>query len=336
MRDVVGALEACLPWQPVEVTGPVPTGDMPGDRVAIGPGHVAKANALFPMLVGELVPVLAASPASRAVVAVSGGSGVGKSEVASLLAHLLRRAGVGAYTLSGDNYPRRIPGQNDAERLRVFRDAGVRGLVTDGLVTPERSAALRELQAADADADPAHVAGHPWLASYQRAGRGALTGYLGTPAEIDFDHLSAVVGEFKNGARRLHLRRLGRGPADLWYDEVDVADVDVLVVEWTHGLSRHLRGVDVKVLLNSTPAETLAHRRARGRDGATDSPFTALVLGLEQEMLETQAMDAAIILAKDGTRLTYPAYRELMARTAGTASGIASGTASGTAGGDDA
>lgn len=317
MRDVVGALEACLPWRDVEVTEAVPTGDMPGDRVAIGPEHVARANALFPMLARELVPALAASPVTRAVVAVSGGSGVGKSEVASLLSHLLRRTGVGAYTLSGDNYPRRIPSQNDAERLRVFRDGGTRGLVTDGQVTPERTAALRALQTADADADPAHVADHPWLAAYQRAGRGALAGYLGTPAEIDFDHLSAVVGEFKTGAPRVHLRRMGRGPTDLWYDAVDLADVDVLVLEWTHGLSRHLRGVDVGVLLASTPAETLAHRRARGRDGATDSAFTAMVLGLEQELLETQAADAAIILARSGERLTYPAYRALMAPAVG-------------------
>ncbi len=317
MRDVVGALRACRPWQPVEVAGAIPTGDMPGDKVAIGPAHVAKANALFPMLVDELVPALTASPATRAVVAVAGGSGVGKSEVASLLSHLLRGVGVGAYTLSGDNYPRRIPAQNDAERLRVFRDGGTRGLVTDGLVTPDRMTALRALQDADADADPAQVADHPWLASYQRAGRGSLAGYLGTPAEIDVDHLSAILGEFKNGAGRLHLRRLGRGPTDLWYEAVDVADVDVLVVEWTHGLSRHLRGVDVRILLHSTPAETLAHRRARGRDGATDSPFTTLVLGLEQDLLETQAADAAIILARTGDRLTYAEYRAQMARSAG-------------------
>ncbi|GEN81406.1 nucleoside/nucleotide kinase family protein [Actinotalea fermentans] len=314
MRDVVGALRACLPWRPVEVPAEIPTGDMPGDRVSIGPAHVAKANALLPMVVDALVPAVAANPSARAVVAVAGGSGVGKSEIASLLAFFLRSAGVGAYTLSGDNYPRRIPAQNDAERLRVFRDGGVRGLVVDGLVTPERTAALRALQADDADADPAHVAQHPWLASYQRAGRSALAGYLGTPAEIDFDHLSAILGEFKNGASRLHLRRMGRGPADLWYEAVDVTGVDVVVVEWTHGASRHLRGVDVRILLNSTPAETLAHRRARGRDGATDSPFTALVLGLEQEMLDAQAPDAAIILAKSGERLTFPQYRALMAR----------------------
>ena len=314
MRDVVGAVRACLSWRPVEVPADIPTGDMPGDRVSIGPAHVAKAHVLLPMLAGELLPAVTANPSGRAVVAVAGGSGVGKSEIASLLSFFLRSAGVGAYTLSGDNYPRRIPVANDAERLRVFRDGGVRGLVGDGLVSPERTATLRALQADGADAEPARVAEHPWLAAYQRAGRAALAGYLGTPAEIDFDHLSAILGEFKNGAPRLHLRRMGRGPADLWYDAVDVTDVDVLVVEWTHGLSRYLRGVDVTILLHSTPAQTLAHRRARGRDGATDSPFTALVLGLEQELLEAQAADAAIILAKSGERLSHAAYRALMAQ----------------------
>ena len=40
-------------------------------------------------------------------------------------------------------------------------------------------------------------------------------------------------------------------------------------------------GVDIPVLLNSTPAETLAHRQARNRDGRADSPFTTMVLELE-------------------------------------------------------
>lgn len=321
MNDVVGALEACLPWRPVDVPDGIPTGDMPGDRVSIGRDHVAKANALVPDLVAALLPVLAASPAARAVVAVSGGSGVGKSEIASLLSFFLRSAGVGAYTLSGDNYPRRVPDQNDAERLRIFRDGGVRGLVADGLLGPERTADLRALQLADVDADPAAVQDHPWLASYQRAGRAALREYLGSPAEIDFDHLSAIVGQFREGAERLHLRRMGRGPADLWYDAVDLTDVHVLVIEWTHGSSRHLRGVDVRILLNSTPAQTLAHRRARGRDGATDSAFTATVLGLEQELLDSQAPDVQIILAKDGARLSYQEYRALMAAEGGPVGG---------------
>lgn len=313
----VAALEACADWSPTAVPEVVPTGDMPGDAVSIGEAHLRKAELLFPMLVDELLPVLRRSGHGRAVVSVAGGSGVGKSEIASLLSFHLRAAGVGAYTLSGDNYPRRIPAQNDAERLRVFRDAGVRGLVLDGACTPARVAVLRELQSAEVDSDPGQVAEHPWLAAYQRTGADALRGYLGTPAEIDFEHVSQVVGQFKNGAGQIALRRMGRGPADLWYDTVDLSRVSVVVLEWTHGTSAHLRGVDVPILLNSTPAETLAHRRARGRDGATDSPFTAMVLRLEQEILEARAAAARIILAKSGERLTYPQYRRLMAKEVG-------------------
>ena len=72
------------------------------------------------------------------------------------------------------------------------------------------------------------------------------------------------------------------------------------------------RSVDIPVLLNSTPQETLAHRRARNRDGATDSPFTMMVLELEQAMLEHQAPKAKIIISKSGELLSYEEYCKQM------------------------
>ncbi len=107
-------------WTPPELPPEIPHGDMPGDKVSIREGHIQKANGIFPALLPLLWEALAQNPARRAVVSVCGGSGVGKSEIASLLTFYLNRLGVGAYTLSGDNYPHRIPLQNDAERLRVF------------------------------------------------------------------------------------------------------------------------------------------------------------------------------------------------------------------------
>ena len=101
----------------------------------------------------------------------------------------------------------------------------------------------------------------------------------------------------------------------MWYDRVDLSDVRVLIVEWTHGNSDHLSGVDLPILLNSTPAETLAHRRSRHRDGKTDSAFTAMVLDIEQKKLEAQAHKARLIISKQGQALTYAAYRQLMAQT---------------------
>ena len=116
-------------WSAPALPAEIPHGDMPGDKVSINESHVAKANLIFPRLLALLPDLLAQNPAQRAVISVCGGSGVGKSETASLLSFYLNQLGVGAYTLSGDNYPHRIPLYNDAERLRVFRVAGLKGLL---------------------------------------------------------------------------------------------------------------------------------------------------------------------------------------------------------------
>ena len=106
---------------------------------------------------------------------------------------------------------------------------------------------------------------------------------------------------------------MGREETALWYEPVDFSDIRVLLIEWTHGNSDHLHGVDIPILLNSTPSETLAYRKERHRDGGTDSPFTTMVLQLEQKQLEMQACKARLIVAKTGELLSYREYRRLMA-----------------------
>ena len=92
----------------ISIPDDIPHGDMPGDKVEIGDSHRAKAKTIFPQLVKELKTAMNSNPYARAVVAVCGGSGVGKSEIASCLSYLLNSAGIGSYTMSGDNYPHRI------------------------------------------------------------------------------------------------------------------------------------------------------------------------------------------------------------------------------------
>ena len=307
MSDTMPAFE--LP----EIADPaaVPTGDMPGDSIQIGEGHVSKAQAIFPRLWELLVPYQVTGD-GRAVVAVHGGSGVGKSEIGSLLAHYLRANGVGAYVMSGDNYPRRIPRDNDAERLRTYRVGALRGLVEAGQYDDTVREELPALLDSGADSDPAQVGDHPWLTVYQHAGRTALAGYLGTPAETDFDEVNAILAAFHAGADHLMLKRMGREQGQVWYDSVDVSDVQVLVIEWTHGNNANVEGVDIAVLLNSTPEETLAHRRARARDGAVDSSFTSTVLQLEQAKLHAQAYRAKIIVNKAGELIDHDTYLRSM------------------------
>lgn len=312
-NNVLQAIETAMArWTSPGADGQIPHGDMPGDSVKIDAGHIQKADVIFPALLPLLREALLASPARRAVLTVFGGSGVGKSEIASLLGHYLRSAGVGAYTLSGDNYPRRIPMYNDAERLRIFRVYGVRGMLADGVYTAESRRVLGELWAAETDPDPDLCQTYPWLASYQRHGRAALGGYLGTEQEQDFDELSAIVARFRAGDERIWLKRMGRTDTALWYDEVDLSGVSVLIIEWTHGNSEKYRGVDIPILLSSTPAETREHRRARARDSKTDSAFTTMVLELEQQLIEARAPAAKLIVSKAGALLSLEEYRRAM------------------------
>lgn len=290
----------------------IPQGDMPGDKIEINDTHISKAKLIFKELIKLLPEVRQLNNSSKVVISVCGGSGVGKSEVASLLSHYFNENGIGSYTLSGDNYPKRIPMYNDAERLRVFRNAGMKALVDADLLTDEIVNEVKELQRLGDDANLIHADVFPWFSTYFEGAREGLKGYLGTSNEIDFDEVSKILSEFKSGKPKIWLKRMGRTDSELWYSKVDFSNTDILIVEWTHGNSDYYQGVDIPILLNSTPEETLEHRRKRNRDGKTDSPFTMLVLEIEQSMLVKQAIKAKFILSKSGEMLTYDAYREVM------------------------
>jgi hypothetical protein len=311
---IIRQIRQKLPWKPENIPDikSIPVGDMPGDKVNINPKHLEKAQIIFPRLTELLIPVLEGNPYQRAVIVVCGGSGVGKSEIASLLSWYLNRMEVGSYTLSGDNYPHRIPKYNDAERLRVFRKSGIDGLISNGQYQEGKYALLKELQESGNDSNPDYIRNYPWLSVYQGAGMNGLRNYLGTTNEIDFRELTGIISQFKNGADRLFLKRMGREETELWYDNVDFSKINVMIIEWTHGNNHNLQGVDIPILLNSTPRETLEHRASRNRDGATDSPFTTMVLQIEQDMLISQAQRAKLILSKSNDILPYTDFVRLM------------------------
>ncbi len=301
-----------LDTKEISIPADIPHGDMPGDKIEIGDSHIAKAKTIFPRLLEELSKVTAANPYGRAVVTVCGGSGVGKSEIASLLSYMLEQSGIGSYTMSGDNYPHRIPMYNDAERLHTFRQCGIRGMVDGGAMNSENYKIVKKLQEENDDANAAHVQEHSWFSTYLDAGKKGLAEYLGTPNETDFAEVDTILAAFKNGADKLWLKRMGRDESTLWYDEVDMSKKQVLIIEWTHGNTDCMKEVDIPILLNSTPQETLEHRRSRARDGKVDSPFTMMVLELEQNKLVSQAHKAKIIVSKAGEIISYDKFKELM------------------------
>ncbi len=296
----------------IDDTDHIPKGDMPGDKIEIGEEHIEKAKKILPKLVDILVPIINESKEQRLVISVCGGSGVGKSETASLLSYYLNKLNLGSYTLSGDNYPRRIPKYHDAERLRVYRTSGIRGLISHGKYIEERHETLMELQRNDQDANAQLVDTYPWLYDYQQAGKNGLKNYLGSLNEIDFNEINNIISQFKNGADSIYLKRMGREVSHLWYEDVDFSDKKILIIEWTHGNNDNLVGVDIPILLNSTPEETLEHRRKRNRDGGVDSPFTSVVLGIEQGMLVLQSAKAKIIISKNNNFISHDDYTKLM------------------------
>ena len=139
-----------------EVTPDIPHGDMPGDKISIDEGHVSKANTVFPVLLGKLKEALEQGN-KKVVLCVCGGSGVGKSEIASILGYYLESMGIGAYVLSGDNYPHRIPMYNDAERLHLFRESALRGMIKDGVYKEEYFGQIKTWQEEFTDADKKHA-----------------------------------------------------------------------------------------------------------------------------------------------------------------------------------
>ena len=274
----------------------LPHGDMPGDKIVISEDHVKKAKLIFP----RLIELMREEKDDKIVVTVFGGSGVGKSEIASLLCYYLSCAGIGAYTMSGDNYPYRIPLYNDAERLSIFRSEGLKGLLLNGEYNEEVRETLSKLWTDETDPDPRMTQDYPWLKTYQVYGRGGLKGYLGTLKEQDYPHVNDIIAAFKRGDEKIYLKRMGRSEDARYYEEVDFSNTDVLLIEWTHGGNGNLEGIDIPILLNSTPEETREHRRLRARDGKTDSAFTTMVLEIEQEELFDRAKYAKIIVSKAG------------------------------------
>ena len=196
--------------------------------------------------------------------------------------------------------------------MRIFRSAGIRGLLAADGYSPERAEALRRLQLDDLDSDPAQCEANAWLADYQAAGRAALGGYLGSETEQAYEEIGEALRRFHAGDEAIWLRRMGRGPEDLWYEKKDFSGVSVLTLEWTHGNSGLFEGVDIPVLLSSTPAETRAYRLARGRDANADTAFITMVLELEQGKLEARADAAKLIVSNACRVLSLDEYRDEM------------------------
>lgn len=133
------------------------------------------------------------------------------------------------------------------------------------------------------------------LRVYKEAGEDGLRGYLGTKKEIDFARINEVLAAFHEGKDTITLRHLERKDGEISSEETDFSGISVLLLEWTHGGSDDLHGVDLSVFLESSPEETKERRIRRNRDENAASPFICRVVELEQEKLEVQRKNAGCI-----------------------------------------
>ena len=63
-------LEIKYNWKAPVVSGDIPHGDMPGDKIEIREEHIQKATKIFPELLEQLLPVFEAEESPRAVITV--------------------------------------------------------------------------------------------------------------------------------------------------------------------------------------------------------------------------------------------------------------------------
>lgn len=264
----------------------------------------SKAAKLFAALLDQLRNCTE----SEIVIAISGGSGVGKSTTAQLICLYLEELGVECALISGDEYPWRSPAQNDAERLRILRQAGIRGMLSDGVYDENAWKELNVLQKQMVDADPKYSNIYSWHKSYLNHGCRALAEYLGSADEQDYADVQALLDTYHDGKTQIFLRKLGNEESDFHYETDDFTGKKVLLLEWTHAGNPALRGIDISLFLYSSPEDTLERRKRRARNANTDTPLITLVLELEQIMLNENAKNADIVQLMDGEILSRAEY----------------------------
>lgn len=116
-------------------------------------------------------------------------------------------------------------------------------------------------------------------------------GHVG-PGEVNLALLQAHVAAFRAGAEGVDAPAVEYAADRFDTRRVDFAGIEMLVVEGTYVLG--LGGLDLRIFLEATYADTRDLRHARARD--VDSPFVERVLAIEHELIAQQAARADLVI----------------------------------------
>lgn len=117
--------------------------------------------------------------------------------------------------------------------------------------------------------------------------------------EVKLDLLDANLRAFKRGWSPIYKPVVDYDADAIEHEELDVSGVEVAVVEGTYTTA--LRFADLRVFIDRTYEDTLAHRRARGRDPL--EPFVEEVLRREHQIIRRHRDLADLVVSRDFDRL---------------------------------
>jgi len=115
------------------------------------------------------------------------------------------------------------------------------------------------------------------------------------PQEVRLDRMQRVIDEIRAGETSIDAPLIDY-PADrIEGQTIDVADVDVAIVEGTY--TTMLKHIDLRVFIDRTFEETRADRRERRREAQDD--FLERVLRIEHNIVGAHRAKADVLITKD-------------------------------------
>ena len=112
------------------------------------------------------------------------------------------------------------------------------------------------------------------------------------PGEVNLKLLQSHVAAYRGGSAGLDAPTVDYAEDRFATQRVEFGGIRVLVVEGTYVLG--LEGLDSRIFLEASYADTQDRRRARARD--TDSPFVEQVLAIEHQIIARQAALADLLV----------------------------------------